>query len=120
MRLYTRFGVASVGDDDHGSFDVDEHGAVEVPHDLGMRMHATFQGGQQAWEDDAERNARLDAEDLAKRRDPAHLYDLLASGAPVQSDAASVQAAIDAAVAKALTDERAKARPGRRKAPAKP
>ena len=108
MRLYSRTGVTSVGDDDHGDFEVDEHGAVEVPHELGTRMHGTFQDGVLAWEDDAERKVRLEAEDLARRRDPARLYDLLASGSHAQPDVEAVQSAIDAAVAKALKDERAK------------
>ena len=52
MRLYSLQGHTSVQHDD-GTFDADEHGAVEVPHDLGEYLHSVHIGGLPAWEDEA-------------------------------------------------------------------
>ena len=79
MRLYSRTGATTVqhGDD---TFDADpDTGAVEFPAELGAHMKRQHIDGQPAWEDDAERQARLDAEDRARRADPASLFDMLDS-----------------------------------------
>jgi hypothetical protein len=78
MRLYSRTGAATVHNEDHGKFDVDpDTGAVDLPDELGTYLHGQHIDGQPAWEDDAERHARLETEDRARRSDPASLYDLL-------------------------------------------
>ena len=114
MRLYSRAGATSVvhGEGDEPDvYEADENGSVEVPHDLGLHLQNLHVGGVKAWEDDAERQARLDSEELARRRDPAQLYDLLStiiargSGAVPVSEGVSaeaVQGLIDAAVADAI------------------
>jgi len=74
MRLYSRFGATQVSNEDFGDFDVDpDSGAVEVPPALGALLHNQHINGLRAWEDDAERTARLTAEELARRKDPATL-----------------------------------------------
>lgn len=100
MKLYTLLNAAGVVDEDFGEFEVDADGSIEVPEDLGARLHAAHIGGQKAWETEAERHARLKTEDLERRRDPAALYDLLAghTAAPAETDPDAFQAAVDAAV----------------------
>lgn len=94
MRLYTLTGAQSVTNEDHGTFDVDPAtGAVEVPDALGRILHGTYFGGRRVWEDDAERSARLAAEDLERRRDPAVLYDLLQQRLGADTPAPSAPAA---------------------------
>lgn len=110
MRLYTRNTAASVSDETHGSFDVDENGAIEVPEELGQRLHATHVAGQPQWETEAERHQRLTHEELERRRDPETLLQAVEhlgrhSGpdrAPIDEEALAkqVQDAVDAALAK--------------------
>jgi hypothetical protein len=76
MRLYSRTGASTVQHGDE-TFEADEAGAVEFPAELGAHMKRQHVNGQPAWEDDAERQARLDAEDRARRADPASLFDML-------------------------------------------
>lgn len=73
MRLYTRLGATIVRHPEFGEYVVDADGAVDVPEALGRRMHATHFDGRLAWEDDAERAARLAADEDARRKDPATL-----------------------------------------------
>lgn len=77
MRLHSRLGASSVQHEQFGCFDVDADGVVDVPEPLGHILHSTHIGGQQAWETDAELAARLAAEDLARRKDPATLLAAL-------------------------------------------
>jgi len=74
MRLYAMQNQASVHNEDFGDFDVVD-GAVTVPDAFGAQLRATYVGGKQAWENEAERHARLIAEELERRRDPASLFD---------------------------------------------
>lgn len=116
MRLYSRTGAASVQHEEHGSFDVDpDSGAVEVPDELGELLQRQHFAGQRAWENDAERSTRLADEDLARRRDPGALYDLLEAkfGNLEGRDPDALVEAFAAALAKSQTADKppAKARP---------
>ena len=77
MRLYSTTGVTHLSNEDHGDFEVDEDGGFELPHELGEQLRNTHIGGQKAWEDDGERSLRLVAEEDARRRDPASMYELM-------------------------------------------
>lgn len=79
MRLYTRTGATKVQASDGREFDAAEDGSFDLPDDVGEFLHRLHVGGKQAWENDAERHARLLAEEDARRRDPKSLYDLIAS-----------------------------------------
>lgn len=70
MRLYTRTGATQVSAAGQ-VFTVDGNGAFEFPQELGAQMHSFHMDGKPAWEDDAERAARLAAEQMEKLRDPA-------------------------------------------------
>jgi hypothetical protein len=73
MRLYTLTGAAQVADPEFGSFTADVNGAFDFPEELSDRLHGFHLGGKPAWETDAERVARVAAEELEKFRDPATL-----------------------------------------------
>lgn len=72
MRLYTRTGATQVSAGGN-VFTADENGAFEFPQDVGAEVRAFHVGGKPAWEDEAERGARLAAEQMERLRDPATL-----------------------------------------------
>lgn len=72
MRLYTRTGATQVSAGGN-VFTADENGAFEFPQDVGAEVRAFHVAGKPAWEDEAERGARLAAEQMERLRDPATL-----------------------------------------------
>lgn len=76
MKLYSRFDADSV-DADGVEFKADKDGGIEVPHELGVFLHNQFINGERAWEDDAERQKRIDAEEHARKSDPAYLASIV-------------------------------------------
>lgn len=72
MRLYTRTGATQVSAGGN-VFTADENGAFEFPQDVGAEVRAFHVDGKPAWEDEAERGARLAAEQMERLRDPATL-----------------------------------------------
>ena len=85
MRLYSRLGASSVSSEEHGSFDVDDDGAVDVPEPLGQHLHATHVNGAKAWETEAERHNRLVQAEIARRKDPEALLSVVESMAEKQA-----------------------------------
>lgn len=75
MRLYTRTGASALDDPEYGHFDADENGGFDFPDDLSDRLHRFHAGGRPLWETDVERQNRLMAEELERRRDPATLME---------------------------------------------
>jgi hypothetical protein len=73
MRLFTRIGATVVDDPQFGRFEGDKDGGFDLPDELGQRQHGFHTGGQPAWETDIERQNRLIAEELDRRKDPATL-----------------------------------------------
>jgi hypothetical protein len=73
MRLYTRTGATALDDPEYGHFDADEQGSFILPEDLAERLHGFHVGGQPMWETDLERQRRLIAEEMERRKDPATL-----------------------------------------------
>ena len=50
-------------------------GGFDFPDEMSDRLHRAHHRGRKAWETEIERDERLHGEDLARRRDPATLYD---------------------------------------------
>jgi hypothetical protein len=75
MRLYTRSDASGVDDPEYGHFDADEQGGFDFPDELSNKLHSFHFRGKPLWETDIERKARLMAEEMERRRDPATLMD---------------------------------------------
>lgn len=77
MRLYTRTGATTVDDPEYGHFDANPDGGFDLPEELAERLHAFHAAGQRLWENDIERQNRLIAEELERRKDPATLLSVV-------------------------------------------
>lgn len=75
MRLYTRTGATALTDPEYGSFTADAEGGFDLPDELSDRLRRFHVRGQAAWETDLERQNRLVAEEIERRKDPATLLD---------------------------------------------
>jgi len=75
MRLYTLTGATALDDGEYGHFEADEQGGFDFPDDLSDRLHRFHFGGRPQWETDVERQERLIAEELERRKDPATLLE---------------------------------------------
>lgn len=75
MRLYTRTGATALDDSEFGHFDANDDGGFDFPDPLSDKLHRFHAGGQPMWETDIERQQRLIAEELERRRDPATLME---------------------------------------------
>lgn len=73
MRLYTRTGATALDDAQFGHFDAGPDGCFDVPEEFGEHLRRFHLSGRPAWETDIERQARLVAEELERRKDPATL-----------------------------------------------
>ncbi|MHB9861975.1 hypothetical protein [Streptomyces sp. YIM S03343] len=73
MRLYSCTGVIALDDPDFGTFQADEAGGFDFPDEVSERLHSFHLHGRPMWEDDVERQRRLIAEELERRKDPATL-----------------------------------------------
>jgi hypothetical protein len=105
-KLYSTTGVATIAANGE-EFTTDADGGVELPHDLALFLHRQHSNGHPAWEDEAERVARLTAEEAARRADPA---TLLAAVERLQAAAvAPPRTAAEAKAEFAATEEAAKA-----------
>lgn len=105
MRLYTLTGATQVDDPVHGSFEAGAEGAFEFPNELSARLHAFHVGGEKAWETDAERADRLQAEQLERMRDPATLLAAVQALASHQADLATAMKSQQPAPAEVLAPE---------------
>ena len=84
MKLYSRTGANSITHEEFGAFTVGKDGSVNVPDEFGAYLHRQHVAGKPAWETEAERHARLMAEEVERRKDPA---TLLAAVEALQRDA---------------------------------
>jgi hypothetical protein len=75
MRLYTRTGATALDDPEYGHFEASPDGGFDFPDDLSDRLHRFHVRGRPSWETDVERQHRLMAEEMERRRDPATLMD---------------------------------------------
>lgn len=79
MKLYpTTAGVSGVTVDDVTYGPLDD-GSFDVPDEVGAKILPFHLAGVKQWENEPERAARIEAEELERRRDPASLYDTVQS-----------------------------------------
>ena len=72
MRLFSRAGATAV-DDGGKHYTAGDDGGFDFPEDVAVSLHSFHAGGKPMWEDSIERQARLVAEESARRQDPATL-----------------------------------------------
>lgn len=101
MRLYTRTGATALDDPEFGHFEVQPDGSFEFPDDLSDRLVRFHRRGQPMWETEIDQQARVGSEDLARRRDPATLYNAVDSLVAQFSRLAEGLAAVSPAAAAA-------------------
>lgn len=70
MRLYNKKNAGRIDDPHFGSYEPDANGGFEMPDGLYAKLH-----GRPDWENDAERDRRLAAEQRDVSRDPATLLE---------------------------------------------
>jgi hypothetical protein len=88
MRLYNTEGAAQVDDPEYGTFKPGESGAFDgLPDGMYAKLH-----GRPGWENEAERAARLTAEQMEKLRDPATMLAELQKMTANQSEFTSLLA----------------------------
>lgn len=74
MLLYSRTGASSV----HiggATYEAGPDGGFDLPDHVAAQVHTFHVGGQPLWEDHTQRQQRLVAEELERRKDPATLLD---------------------------------------------
>lgn len=116
--LYSLTDAGAVDHPEYGRIEARPDGAFPFPDELSDRLGRVHHNGQKAWETQGERQRRLHGEDLARRRDPAALYDAVGeftaamkSAAPAASpDVAALIAQVEVLTAKVA--ELSAARPG--------
>lgn len=109
MRLYSLAGATGV-DHDGVHYEAAGDGGFDFPPGLQEHLHGVAVAGQKQWETAIERQHRIAAEELARMRDPATLYEAVAKivaaaeGSPVakaEPEAAKAAPAKAAPAAKA-------------------
>lgn len=114
MRLYTRTGAVALDHPEFGHFDADDQGGFDLPDELSDRLHRFAYQGKPAWETDVERQQRLMAEELERRKDPATLLGVVEQLMRAAQQGAAPQAApavVDTAPPARRTSKRAAAAP---------
>lgn len=109
MRLYSRTGATTLDDPEYGHFDVNAEGGFDLPEDLGERLRRFHVDKQPLWETDIERQERLLAEEMERRRDPATLQALVEQ--LLRGQSTPVQAPAPAPAAKSTSKARKAASP---------
>jgi hypothetical protein len=88
MRLYNTAGATQVDDPEFGTFKPDANGAFDgLPDPMYAKLH-----GRPGWESEAERAARLTAEQMEKLRDPATMLAELQKMTASQGELTSILA----------------------------
>lgn len=95
--LFSLTDASAVDDPESGHFEADADGAFRFPDELSARLHRVHHQGQRAWETQGERSRRKHGEDLARRRDPAALYDAVGEFTAAMKAAASPAVSPDVA-----------------------
>jgi hypothetical protein len=99
MRLYPLNAPRTVIDHPvWGHFEADDHGGFDLPDEMSDELHSFSHRGKRIWETEDERSLRLHGEDLARRRDPAALYDAVDNFTGLLGKLAAVQVPAAAAV----------------------
>lgn len=103
MKLYSLIGAESITDGEI-EYTASKDGSIEVPEEFGRFIHNIHVAGKPAWEDDAERQKRIDEEDHAKKSDPAYLANIV-EDLSEKVEAAVTKKTSTKAIAKALDAE---------------
>lgn len=86
--------------------EANDDGSFDFPEELAESLHRTHVGGVQTWETEAERYSRIVSAEIARRSDPAALYDQIAG---MRADQAAAVVKLTSTelreAAKALIDE---------------
>lgn len=77
MRLYPRNGATPSVTDGGTRYEPGPDGGFDFPEDVGLRLHAFHVAKQPLWETDVERQHRLIAEEIDRRKDPATLLGVV-------------------------------------------
>ncbi|WP_019059943.1 hypothetical protein [Streptomyces prunicolor] len=93
MRLYTLTGASALDDPDYGHFEADDQGGFDFPNEVSDKLHRFHVDGRPAWETDIERQSRLMAEELERRKDPATLLEAVEMLVAAASGKAAAQVA---------------------------
>ena len=74
MRLYSRIDANAVS---HAGqlYKPGDEGAFDVPEHIGRELVTFHAGGRPLWETDISRQNRLIGDEMARRKDPATLYE---------------------------------------------
>ncbi|MCX4750905.1 hypothetical protein OG455_41225 [Kitasatospora sp. NBC_01287] len=86
MRLYSRTGATALDDPEYGHFEADADGGFDLPDPLAAREHGFAVRGARIWETDIERQHRLIAEEVERRKDPATLLQAVEQLVNAQSN----------------------------------
>lgn len=94
MRLFP-LGAAQAAIDhpEYGHIKAGADGGFDLSDDLSDELHSFCVRGKRIWETQDERSDRLQREGLARRRDPAELYDTVAGMASLTQQLAQAQLA---------------------------
>lgn len=125
--LFSLTDATAQDDPEYGRIEAGPGGGFDFPDELSDILHRVHHRGRKAWETQTERQARLHGEDLARRRDPAALYDAVgeftaamkAAAAPaVNPDVAALLAQVQALTARLSELEESAATPDEGSGPA--
>jgi hypothetical protein len=110
MELFSKTGATGVDDPEYGHFEPGGDGMFVFPDDLGERLHRQAVRGVKQWETRVEKAQREAAEDLARRRDPAYLAELVSGLLDAQRGTEHPPPADDPDTGKAKAPARPKAK----------
>jgi hypothetical protein len=96
-RLFSLADAGAVDDPEFGHYEPEGDGSFDFPDELSGRLHRLRHRGRPAWETEMERMDRRHGEDLARRRDPAMLYDAVGEFSGALKQFASAATPVDAA-----------------------
>lgn len=78
MRLYTRTGATALTDPKTGiTYEADEQGGFDFPDELSEEQQRFATRGKPMWENDIQRQRRLLAEEMERRKDPAAMLGVM-------------------------------------------
>jgi hypothetical protein len=112
MRLYSRTGATAV-DTPEGHFDAGEDGAFDLPETVARQMHSFHVNGEPLWETDIERQHRLIAEEMERRKDPATLLDAVQQLVQAAQAVSQVQAGQDSGGGAGPAESKSRRRSGK-------
>jgi hypothetical protein len=78
MRLYTRTGATALTDPKTGiTYKADEQGGFDFPDEFSDEQQGFATRGRPMWENDIQRQRRVMAEEMERRKDPAAMLEVM-------------------------------------------